>query len=296
MTTIALIGFGEVGQTLADDLLALGQTRLIAWDIKFAEADSLPVMAARNRPPVQVARSAAEAVAQADWVICAVTAAADLDAAAAVAEGIGEGTPYLDLNSASPGTKQAAAAMIDAGGGSYLEAAVMAPIAPRRIASPILLGGARARELAPRLDALGFVGVRAYADTVGPASATKMCRSVMIKGIEALLAESMLAARHYGVEDDVLNSLSDLLPVGDWHKLARYMISRSIEHGVRRAEEMREVARTVQEAGIEPWMTRACVERQEWAPRHWAALEHETIAPFLDAMRAQTPKAGETGA
>ncbi|MEZ5653001.1 MAG: DUF1932 domain-containing protein [Burkholderiaceae bacterium] len=286
MTKLALIGFGEVGQTLADDLLAAGRVTLSAWDIAFPDQRSGPSEAARRRPSVRAASGAADAVRDASLVVCAVTAASDLEAARAVAEGIGAAVPYLDLNSASPGTKQAAAAIIDGAGGSYLEAAVMAPIGPRRVASPILLGGTRAHELAPALVALGFTGVRAYADTVGPASATKMCRSVMIKGIEALLAESMLAARHYGVEDDVLNSLSDLLPVGDWHKLARYMISRSIEHGVRRAEEMREVARTVQEAGVEPWMTRACVERQEWAPRHWAALEHDTIAPFLDAMRA----------
>jgi 3-hydroxyisobutyrate dehydrogenase-like beta-hydroxyacid dehydrogenase len=297
MKRITLIGFGEVGQTLADDLLARGGVRITAWDVLFDDRETVPACAARERPAVHVAGNAADAVRGADLVVCAVTAASALDAAGAVAAGIGAGVPYLDLNSASPGTKQTAAGIIDAAGGSYLEAAVMAPIGPKRIASPILLGGARAAELAPGLVQLGFTGVRAYADTVGPASATKMCRSVMIKGIEALLAESMLAARHYGVEDDVLDSLSDLLPVGDWHALARYMISRSIEHGVRRAEEMREVARTVQEAGIEPWMTRACVQRQEWAPRHWAALEHETIAPFLDAMRAardnsQDPPAG----
>lgn len=285
-TPIALIGFGEVGQTLADDLLAGGRARVAAWDIRFDDPASAPSQAARRRTGVRVAAGAADAVRDARLVLCAVTAAADLDAARDVAAGLAPRTPYLDLNSASPGTKQAAAAIVDGAGGSYLEAAVMAPIAPRRIASPILLGGARAAELQPVLAELGFSGARAYSERVGPASATKMCRSVMIKGIEALLAESMLAARHYGVEDDVLNSLSDLLPVGDWHKLARYMISRSVEHGVRRAEEMREVARTVEEAGIEPWMTRACVERQSWAPQFTAALGHEALAPFLDEILA----------
>ena len=88
-----------------------------------------------------------------------------------------------------------------------------------------------------------------------------MCRSVIVKGLEALLAESLLTARRHGVEEAVLASLPDLFPVGDWRKLARYMISRSLQHGRRRAEEMREAARTVAEAGVEPldepWLCRA---------------------------------------
>ena len=121
-------------------------------------------------------------------------------------------------------------------------------------------------------DGLGF-SAKVFSEIYGQASATKMCRSVIIKGMEALLTESMLSARHYGVEKDVLASLSDLLPVGDWNKLAAYMISRSLEHGKRRAEEMREVAQTVAEAGIAPLMSEACVERQDWAAQYRGALD-----------------------
>src|SRR5262249_61938414 len=111
---------------------------------------------------------------------------------------------------------------------------------------------------------LGF-SARVFSGMIGQASAVKMCRSVIIKGTEALLIESMLAARLYGVEKPVLDSLSDLLPVGDWEKLARYFISRSLEHGVRRAEEMRDSAVTVAEAGVEPLMTRATAARADLA-------------------------------
>jgi len=114
-----------------------------------------------------------------------------------------------------------------------------------------------------------------------------MCRSVMIKGIEALLTESLLTARHYGVDATVLASLSDLLPVGDWNRLAAYMISRSLEHGKRRAEEMREVAQTVAEAGIAPLMTRACVERQDWAAQYKDSMAGD-LDTMLDAVLAQS--------
>jgi 3-hydroxyisobutyrate dehydrogenase-like beta-hydroxyacid dehydrogenase len=116
-----------------------------------------------------------------------------------------------------------------------------------------------------------------------------MCRSVIVKGLEALLAESLLTARRHGVEAAVLASLQDLFPVADWDRLARYMISRSVQHGRRRAEEMAEVVRTVAEAGVEPWMSRGCVERQQWAAAHPQALSHEALTGLLDAVLAGTP-------
>ena len=120
---------------------------------------------------------------------------------------------------------------------------------------------------------LGFSGMTVFSDRLGKAAAAKLCRSVMVKGIEALLAEALLAARHYDVEDTVLASLDDLFPGPEWARLSRYMISRSVEHGERRSEEMREAARTVQEAGVEPLMSAACAERQIWASRNAKAFD-----------------------
>jgi 3-hydroxyisobutyrate dehydrogenase-like beta-hydroxyacid dehydrogenase len=151
----------------------------------------------------------------------------------------------------------------------------------------MLLGGPHVEALLPHLRALGFGGATAFSAKIGRASAAKMCRSVMIKGMEALLGEALLAARHYGVEQAVLESLRDLFPGLDWGTLARYMIGRSLQHGRRRAEEMREVALTVDEAGVGSWMSRAAAERQDWAALHSAALEHPSLEPMLDAILAR---------
>jgi hypothetical protein len=108
----------------------------------------------------------------------------------------------------------------------------------------------------------------------------------MVKGIEALLTESLISARHYGVEQTVLDSLSDLFPVGDWPKLARYMMSRALEHGTRRAEEMREVAQTVADAGLTPLLSSATAQRQDWAAARKSALQAETLPDMLDRLLA----------
>ncbi len=279
---ICLIGFGEVGQILADDLSAAGVAHIAAYDVLFATPDSAPNLALSTRN-VRAAASAPDAAHDADLVLCAVTAASDLGAANSVVPGLKRGAFYVDFNSASPDVKRKAAAIIERAGGRYVEAAVMAPIAPKRIASPMLLGGAHAQEFQTLAAPLGFRG-EVFSTELGQASATKMCRSVMIKGIEALLTEAMLSARHYGVEKTVLASLSDLLPVGDWEKLAQYMISRSLEHGTRRAEEMREVAETVHDAGVSPLMSAATANRQDWAAGHKAALSAPDLGAMLDMI------------
>ena len=183
---VALIGFGEVGQTLGADLLAAG-AGVTAYDILFAKPDSAPSRALATIP-VRAAKNASEAVKDAELVIAAVTAASDVEAAKSVVPGLPRGAFYLDVNSVSPGMKQACAAVIEAAGGRYVEAAVMTPIAPKRIASSMLLGGPHADAFLEGARPLGFTGAKFFSPTIGQASATKMCRSVMIKGVEALLS------------------------------------------------------------------------------------------------------------
>lgn len=288
---ICLLGFGEVGQTLAADLRQRGFTNLIAWDLKFADARSDLAKHAHSMS-VEVANSAQQASSGAALVLSAVTAAQAVPAARAMAPHLAAQALFVDLNSASPGAKRQARFAIEADRGLYVEAVVMAPISPKRIASPILLGGPNAHRFATLAPDLGFSGVEIFSETVGQASAAKMCRSVVIKGLEALLTESLVSARHYGVEDAVIQSLQNLLPGHDWRSLAQYMMSRSMLHGVRRAEEMREVAITVHDAGIDPWMSSACAERQQWAAQFRelgaeAALE-DTLDRVLCAAHTAT--------
>ena len=183
--------------------------------------------------------------------------------AEAAAPGLRRGAFFLDLNSASPGAKQRAAAAIDGAGGAYVEAAVMTSVPPYRIRVPLLLGGARAGELLPQLTALGFCA-QVASDRLGVASATKMCRSVMIKGLEAMVIEAFTAARGYGVEADVLASLAETFPGIDWERQASYFFQRVVQHGRRRAEEMREAAETVREIGLAPWSAAATADRMAW--------------------------------
>ncbi|HEU0203627.1 MAG TPA: DUF1932 domain-containing protein [Burkholderiaceae bacterium] len=260
---IGLVGYGEVGRIVAEDLRARGVTKVVAYDIKLGTRDEASLRAHAEKNNVALAASHAELAAQADFVVSAVTANQAVAVAQSCAPTIRQGAWFLDFNSASPGAKQRAGALIDAAGGRYVEGAVMTSVPPYRIRVPLLLGGAHAAALRPMLETLGF-DAKVAADKLGVASATKMCRSVMIKGLEAMVIESFTAARAYGVEDAVLASLKETFPGIDWEKQGAYFFQRVIEHGRRRAEEMREVAATVNEVGLTPWSASGTAERQAW--------------------------------
>ena len=260
--TIALIGYGEVGRILAEDLRARGET-VVAYDLKLDGDAGRALREHASTHGISLAASHADAVHGADLVVCAVTASQAVSVAQACVAGLKAGAFFLDFNSASPGAKIRAASIVNAAGGRYVEGAVMTSVPPYRIKVPLLLGGPDAAALEPVLNGLGFAAKLA-SPKLGVASATKMCRSVMIKGLEAMVIESFTAARHYGVEDAVVASLKETFPAIDWEKQAAYFFQRVIEHGRRRSEEVREVAETVREAGLEPWSASGTAQRQAW--------------------------------
>ncbi len=293
---IGMVGYGEVGKVFSAGLLPRA-ARVSTWDLKLADTAQAAVLRAHAAGVgVSVAESMAQLCAESNLLISAVTASNTLAVAQAAAPHIRPGTVFLDLNSASPGTKQQAAQLIDAAGGHYVEAGVMTSVPPYGIRVPMLLGGARAAELAELLKSWGL-DARAVSVDLGVASAIKMCRSVMIKGLEALVIESYATARAYGVEDHVLPTLVETFPSIDWSEQGAYFFSRVVQHGKRRAEEMREAANTVQEAGFPPFMAQAIADKQQWVADQ-AALglfdgigKEATWQDYADRLMAAFPKA-----
>ena len=260
---IALVGFGEVGTIFGRDLGRLG-LELSTYDILLDAPASRPAMLERARAAAVTPRDTLrEALQGADLVISAVTASSSRDVARDAAPWLAPGQLFLDVNSVSPETKRGNARAVEASGADYVEAAVMAPVPPVGLAVPMLLGGKRASTLAAALKPFGM-NATAVADEIGTASAIKMCRSIIIKGIEALVVESLFAARRFGAEQAVLASLDKTFPHMGWTgELPDYLVSRVAEHGRRRAAEMREVAATLEDVGIRPLMAAATAERQD---------------------------------
>jgi len=258
---LCFIGFGEAGQAIASGLRETGIETIAAWDILFPNAEGANLKQAGEKMGARVATSAADAVRGSDIVISAVTAASSLEAARSVEPHL-TGNPYfLDLNSVSPGRKKDTEKLLGSKA-RYVDVAILAPIHPKRHQTPVLLAGPHAESVMPLLiDELEMRGAIAGSE-VGQAAGLKMIRSVMIKGIEALSLECFLAARRAGIVEEVAASLKNNYPTLDWSKIKDYNIERMASHGVRRADEMDQVAETLRELGIEPLMATATSTHQ----------------------------------
>jgi len=260
---IAFIGFGEAAQAFvrgwrseAPDL------SIVAYDLLFEQPGNAKRLECEALG-VHPAASAAEAVRAADIVISAVTADQVMQAAESVLAAILPGQYFLDINSAAPFRKAAAAQPLAGKGVAVVDVAVMAPVHPKLHRTPLLLSGPGAAGIAPVLAALGME-LEVVSDRLGDASTIKMVRSIAIKGIESVAMECMVAAVKFGIEDRVVPSISEYLAGKDFATLASHVMERVVVHGRRRAAEMREVAATLEAAGLSHFLPAATAAHQQW--------------------------------
>ncbi len=279
---ISFLGFGEAAQCFAGAPSWRGAAQ--GFDIKTdAPAGRAAKLDDFARFGVTARAHCAGGVSGAPAVLSLVTADQALAAARAAAPHLDAGALYLDMNSVAPATKRAAAEAIEAQGGRYVDVAVMAPVHPAALAVPLLLSGAHAEAAIEVLSACGFTNARAVGAAIGRASQIKMVRSVLVKGIEALTVECVLAADAGGVLEEVLASLG-----GNWPQQANYNLERAMTHGVRRAAEMGEAAQTLRDLGVEPTMTLGTIARQRALGQMALTPAPNALAEKLARIRAST--------
>lgn len=260
---VTLIGFGEAGATFA---------AAAAWGERARAFDTDPARReAMDRAGVRHADDAQTALAGARTVLSLVTADAALDAARAYAPALEPGALWIDMNSVAPDTKRAAASEVERHKARYVDGAILAPVHPAGMNVPLMLAGAAAPEARDALQSIGFANLRIVGGEIGRASAIKLIRSVMIKGIEALSDEMMAAAEAARVVDEVLASLDASEKSVSWSARAAYNLERMSTHGQRRAAEMEEAARVLRSLGVEPVMTEGAARRQREAATARAA-------------------------
>ncbi|WP_134680455.1 NAD(P)-dependent oxidoreductase [Paracoccus ravus] len=281
---IAFVGFGEAAEAFATGWGQELAGRARAFDLKLCDpvAAALP-QARAARAGVTLASDRAGALAGAGAVFCLVTADRAVEAATEAAEFLAPGTLWFDGNSCSPGAKRRAAAIVEAAGGRYVDVAIMAPVHPKLHRTPLLIAGPHSGDAALVLAALDMQA-RIAGNAVGDASSIKMIRSVMIKGMEALTAECLLAARRAGVEAQVLASLQASNPDIEWPRQAAYNLERMMVHGRRRAAEMREVAATLAELGLPNALASATADWQQRIGDAELPAGDEVFATRADAI------------
>ncbi len=293
---LGFVGFGEAAFHITKGFREAGLAQAFAYDI-YAHTPKLgdKIGARARETGTELVPSSAALTQAADVIVSAVTADQAITAAEQTAPHLTSRHLYADLNSVSPKAKQTVAATISRTGARFVEIAVMGPVPPYLHKAPMLIGGAAAPEFQEMFAPLGMRMEVVSTDQIGRAAAVKMFRSVIYKGLEALIFECVLGASQYGAEPRVFASLAESLPGVDWKKLADYMVGRVVIHGERRAREMEEVARTLEELGIEPIMASATARRMDWAAKldlrdEFGGSFPKTYQEVLDAIQEQTAK------
>ena len=277
---IGLLGFGEAGQAFADTL-PKDKVALFAYDVVFSSPEEAPARYAKMRDcaaqnQVACCASPAELAASSKFIFSLVTADDCAAAARAIASDLTEHHIFFESNSVSPGTKKTNAQLAKKRGAGFIDMAIMAPVAGRGHATPALLSGTGEAQLKPILEMLGF-SARWAGQDIGQASVTKMLRSILIKGMESLVSESMAAAVELGLDTEILTTAGKTLRIDDMPGLADYVMERVARHGGRRAAEMREVAKTLTELGLSNHMASAIASHQQMIADMKLADQHELV-------------------
>lgn len=259
MAAIGFMGFGEAAPAIAEGLAEAGAGPLHAYDIAF-ESDPGRFAPRTARSGAIMCASPAELASKCPLILSLVTCTEAVPAAKSIAPSLEREHIYADLNSASPVVKREVGSIAEASGARFVEAAVMSVVPPLRHKVPVLLCGRAAPELAAALSPYGMK-LEVLGEEIGAASATKMFRSIMVKGLQGLFIECLLAARHFGAEKRVLDTVTASYPGIDWNQFADYLIGRSALHAGRQSHEMEEVSATLESLGESPLMARATAER-----------------------------------
>ena len=258
VTTIGFVGFGEVASRFAVALAANGAS-VVGYDVLLDRPGGLDVLAKRAQGAPVAFLGLAEVMAQARLVLSAVTTDAALAAARACLPHLDGRHMFVDLNTTSPAVKRAISAAVVPSGAAFVEGAILAAVGVAGARARILVCGEKGPRVAETLNALGL-DVAVYGSEIGRASSFKLLRSVFSKGIEAVLIESLLAARRAGVGDDVWR---EIIATVDGRGFAETGGNWIRTHGTaheRRYHEMVQVEEFLRELGLEPLLTKATAE------------------------------------
>lgn len=290
---IGLVGFGEAGASIAGGLVEEG-TRVVATDLRLTSEQGDALRAQAAELGVDLVADVAEVAERCATILSFVTSSAAVPVAQALAPHVGSGHLVVDANSTSPERVQEVGRALEGTGALVCDVAVMSAVPPHRHRVPMLASGPGARRFVD-LD-VGF-RVELVDGELGAASAIKMLRSSLIKGLEALLLEFGLAARTFGATGEVLRSITGTLPSEDWEELASYLLTRTVKHATRRGHELEEVADMFRAAGVEP-LVAAAAARRLLAAGELGLADHvpddaDTYDDILDGIAAAREAASE---
>ena len=259
---LGLVGYGEIGSTVGRGLRQAGLEAISCYDKYAFDGPYAELIQSRAREVgVTLVRSNQELADAADLIFSVTPGSASLESADAFAPCLTGRHVFADFASATPKIKIGVAERL-AGTGALTGDGSIEGTPLHGYSMAMLSSGPAGQRVSDLLVPWGMK-IQFVGEKLGTASGIKILRSVLIKGIEALTDEMLLAARHYGIDEIVLASASKTL-ARPWMDTVHSLTPSGVIHAKRRAEELEMSAEAVADAGIEPTMARAIAARLRW--------------------------------
>lgn len=242
--TIAILGLGEAGSHFANDL-AQKDVLVTGFD---------PDLKRSIDPKVALAPSNLAAAQKADIILSVNLSAVSEEVALEVLPALNSGKIYVEMNTASPQKKQAIYEILKHKGVQYVDLAIMAPVPPKGVYSPFWVSGNGAKAFHEKMTPLGL-DITLLSETVGEASTLKLLRSIVYKGVAAVICEAVEAGKAFGLEDYIRDQIGSIIGRND--ELIDRFIEGSFTHAERRMHEMDAVVEMLKRKDIQPFMSQA---------------------------------------
>ena len=247
---IAILGLGEAGSIFANDLSAMGIT-VSGWD---------PLPKRSLHENVHFAESNADAAKDADIIFSVNLSSASEAIAKEVFPVLNAGKIYAEMNTSSPQKKIAVYDILKSSGVQYVDLAIMAPVPPKGIKTPFVASGPGAKQMQEKLESLQL-DFSFLSENVGDASTRKLLRSIVYKGIAAVICEAMEAGEAFGLEKYIREQISTVIGGND--ALIDRFVKGSYSHAERRIHEMEAVVQMLEAKNVQPLMSEAARDNLE---------------------------------
>lgn len=248
--TISILGLGEAGSHFANDLATMGVS-VRGYD---------PAPKRDLHPTIWLAASNAEAAHGADIILSVNLSAVAETVATEVLPALRPGQLYAEMNTASPDTKRAVANIVSPSDALVVDVAIMAPVPPKGIQTPFLVSGPGAASFAEKLLPLGL-DIDVLSNEMGEAATRKLLRSIVYKGVAAIIGEAIAAGQAFGLEPYIHDQIRSVIGGND--ALIGRFLEGSKTHALRRSHELEAVVQMLTARDVEPVMSRATLTSLE---------------------------------
>lgn len=256
MVRLGFMGFGEAGYHFAKGLSRNGLAGMVAYSRSGAKAAAGdPVRERAAEAGVELVRSPRELCRRAEVILAVTPGRNALAALRAARRHLRPGQIYADLSAASVSAMEKAPGLLE-DRAAFVDASIMGPVPVEGIGVLLLASGDQAGRFRELLAPFGM-NIQVIDGGAGAASAMKLLRAVFMKGMTALLLETMEAAQRRGIRGAVEAEIIRWMDSMPFAQVIKRFVGSTAVHAARRAHEMKDTLELLNSLGSSTRMTRA---------------------------------------